>query len=70
MKTKMLLMPLMALLLTFAVSGCYVHRPYDPYYENRYPREYKYKHRHDRDRDYDRDRDRDRDDDHYSRNRY
>ena len=63
MKTKMLIIPFIALFLSFAVSGCYVHRPYDPYYNNR---EYKYKHRHhhDKDRDYDRDRDHDRDDYH------
>ena len=57
----------MALLLSVAVSGCYVHRPYDPYYSNR---EYKYKHRH-HDRHHDRDKDRDHDRDDYGyRNRY
>jgi len=52
MKTKMLMIPFVALLLSFAVSGCYVHRPYDPYY-----REYKYKYKHHHDRYRDRDRD-------------
>ena len=54
MKTKMLIIPFMALLLSFVVSGCYVHRPYDPYYNSR---EYKYKHRHHHDNDHDHDGD-------------
>ena len=55
MKTKMLVIPFLALLLSFATTGCDVHRPYDPYYNTRYRKEYKRKYKHQRDRDYDRD---------------
>jgi hypothetical protein len=61
MKTKSLIVPFMAVLLAFAVSGCYAHRPYDPYYDTTYRKEYKHKHKHRHYRDYDRDRDHDRD---------
>ena len=54
---KILMIPFVALIVSFAVSGCYVGRPYDPYYNGRAYR-YKYKRHHDRDRD-DRYRDRD-----------
>ena len=37
----MLIVALTALLLSFAATGCYVHRPYDPCYNNRYRKEYK-----------------------------
>lgn len=64
---KILLIPFVALILSFAVSGCYVGRPYDPYYNGRaYKYKYKRYHHHDRD---DRYRNRDRDDYGY-RNRY
>jgi hypothetical protein len=51
---KMLIVPFIALILSFMFTGCYVGRPYDPYYNSRV---YKYKYRHHRhwDRDHDRD---------------
>ena len=63
------MVPLAVLVLSFAVSGCYVHRPYDPYYSNN-DYKYKHKHHHDRDRDRDHDRDHDHDRDYGYHNRY
>jgi len=59
MKKKRLIIPFMAVLLSFAVSGCYTHRAYDPYYDVRYRKEYKHKHKHHHEKFYDRDHDRD-----------